>query len=60
MSSDPHRSPGERHFRSPKPRDRGISDERDEDSEQVAPPAKLIALFVVPLLLLIVWAMSQS
>lgn len=37
-------------------RDRGGSYERDEDSAQV----KLLALFVIPLLLLMVWAFAQS
>ena len=41
-------------------RDRGISDETDDDNEQVPPPAKLLALFVIPLLLLMVWAFTQS
>lgn len=44
-------------FRNPR---RPISDERDEDSELVPPPARLLALFIVPLVLLMVWAFAQA
>ena len=37
-----------------------ISDERDEDSELIDPPLSLLALFVVPLLLLMIWAFAQG
>ncbi len=36
------------------------SDEVDSDTPQTPPPPELLAVFLLPLLVLIVWALSQG
>lgn len=50
MSEKPSKDPRRGHVR----------DERDEDSELVPPPPWLVAGFLIPLLLLVIWAFAQG
>jgi len=40
-----------------KPSQRRFSDEVDTDTPQVPPPPELLAFFILPLLVLIIWAL---
>lgn len=46
--------------RSHQPEPARVEKTSDDDPEQVPPPLSLIALFVLPLVLLLVWALVQG